>query len=70
MFLVSELPFIEMWDDADIEEQAPAPAEEVPPEAAEAAPAEEAAPEAEAPAPEAIVMGTEPKKLIFRHWIR
>ena len=58
-----------MWD--DVEEETPAQPEEAPPaEVAEAAPAEEAKPEAEPPAPENLVMGTEPRKLIFRHWIR
>ncbi|XP_028177256.1 flightin [Ostrinia furnacalis] len=67
--LVREPP-IEMWDDADIEEETKAaePEPEAAPEAA--APAAEAAPEAEPPAPENIVMGTEPRKLIFKHWIR
>lgn len=57
-----------MWD--DVEEETPAQpepaAEEAPP--AEPAPAEPV--EAEPPAPENIVMGTPPKKLIFKHWIR
>lgn len=66
-FLILENPPIEMWDDV-IEEDVPAqPEPEAAPEAE--APAE-AAPEAEPPAPENIVMGTEPRKLIFRHWIR
>ncbi|KAM3968570.1 flightin [Aphomia sociella] len=59
-----------MWD--DVEEETPAQPEPV----AEEAPAAETAPpapqpeEAEPPAPENIVMGTEPRKLIFKHWIR
>ncbi|XP_049885965.1 flightin isoform X2 [Pectinophora gossypiella] len=57
-----------MWDDV-IEEDVPAPAEPEPaPEAAEAAPAEAEA--AEPPEPEAIVKGTEPQKLVFKHWVR
>ena len=62
------VPLYEMWDDADIEETpAPAPAPE---EAAAAAEPAAAKPqEAEPPAPE-TVMGTEPAKLVFKHWIR
>lgn len=57
-----------MWDDV-IEEDTPAP-EPAPEEApAEAAP-EEAPVEAEPPAPEGIVKGQEPRKLIFKHWVR
>ncbi|KAJ8737731.1 hypothetical protein PYW08_000326 [Mythimna loreyi] len=58
-----------MWDDADVEET---PAPEPAPEAAAAAPEPAAAkPEvAEPPAPETTVMGTEPPKLVFKHWIR
>ncbi|KOB75204.1 Flightin [Operophtera brumata] len=58
-----------MWDDADVEDETPAPVAEdaaaVDAAAAEAGPAE-----AETPAPEAPVLGFEPKKLICRHWIR
>ncbi|XP_063547631.1 flightin [Cydia strobilella] len=56
-----------MWDDADIEESAAPepPPEEAPAEAAEEPKAEEAEP----PAPEPVVV-TEPKKLIFKHWVR
>lgn len=61
----------EMWD--DVEEETPAPAEPAPEEAPAAA-AETAAAakpeEAEPPAPENTVLGTEPKKLVFKHWIR
>ncbi|XP_075991176.1 flightin isoform X2 [Anticarsia gemmatalis] len=62
-----------MWD--DVEEETPAPAEPAPAEApaadAAAAPADAAKPEvAEPPAPENLVLGTEPKKLVFKHWIR
>ncbi|XP_026727854.1 flightin isoform X1 [Trichoplusia ni] len=60
-----------MWD--DVEEETPAPAEPAPEEAPAAA-AETAAAakpeEAEPPAPENTVLGTEPKKLVFKHWIR
>ncbi|XP_013184857.1 flightin [Amyelois transitella] len=56
-----------MWD--DFEEETPAPAA-VPEEAPAPDAAADAKPEeAEPPAPE-VVMGTEPKKLVFRHWIR
>lgn len=62
------VPLYEMWDDAEVEETpAPAPAE-VAPAAAEPAVAKPA--EAEPPAPENTVMGTEPPKLVFKHWIR
>ncbi|KAI8430738.1 hypothetical protein MSG28_000918 [Choristoneura fumiferana] len=56
-----------MWDDADVEEETPAPepvVEEAP------APEPEPAPEAEPEPPQAVVKGTEPKKLIFKHWVR
>lgn len=57
-----------MWDDV-VEEDTPAP-EPAPEEApAEAAP-QEAPAEAEPPAPEGIVKGQEPRKLIFKHWVR
>lgn len=57
-----------MWDDADVEEETPAPvAEEAP---ADPAAAEGVAAEADTPAPEAPVLGFEPKKLICKHWIR
>lgn len=66
------IPLCEMWD--DVEDETPAPVE---PEKVETAPAEapasaEAAkPDvAEPPAPEGITYGTEPKKLVFKHWIR
>lgn len=64
------VPLYEMWDDADVEAETPAPAPE--PEAAAAAPEPAAAKpvEAEPPAPENTVMGTEPPKLVFKHWIR
>ncbi|XP_047040779.1 flightin isoform X1 [Helicoverpa zea] len=62
-----------MWDDEVVEEETPAPAEAAPAEPAASA-AETAAAakpeEAEPPAPENTVMGTEPKKLVFKHWIR
>ncbi|CAG9781837.1 unnamed protein product [Diatraea saccharalis] len=59
-----------MWD--DVEEETPAQPEPEPePEAAPAAAADNASKEeAEPPAPENIVLGTEPKKLVFKHWIR
>lgn len=58
-----------MWDDV-VEEDVPEP---VPEEAA--APAEGAASEAmpevaEPPPPENLTLGTEPRKLICKHWIR
>ncbi|XP_052752620.1 flightin isoform X2 [Galleria mellonella] len=59
-----------MWD--DVEEETPAQPEPAP----EAPPAEDPAPAApkpevaEPPAPENIVTGTEPRKLVFKHWIR
>lgn len=57
-----------MWDDV-IEEDTPAQPEPAPEEAAaEATP--EAPAEEEPPAPETIVQGTEPRKLIFKHWVR
>ncbi|CAH0703426.1 unnamed protein product [Spodoptera exigua] len=61
-----------MWDDADVEEETPAPAPPAEEEAAAAAETAAAAQpeEAEPPAPENTVMGTEPKKLVFKHWIR
>ncbi|CAB3225200.1 unnamed protein product [Arctia plantaginis] len=64
------IPLCEMWD--DVEEETPAPVEPEPAEEAAPAPAAEAAePEvAEPPAPEGITYGTEPKKLVFKHWIR
>ena len=58
-----------MWDDV-IEEDVPAPEPEPAPEAAPDAAAEAAAAEAAEPEPEPVVKGTEPKKLIFRHWVR
>lgn len=57
-----------MWDDADLEEETPAPVVEEAP--VEAAAAEEVPAEAETPAPEGPVLGFEPKKLICKHWIR
>ncbi|XP_059046198.1 flightin [Achroia grisella] len=59
-----------MWD--DVEEETPAqpePAPEEAPPADEPAPAESKPEEAEPPA-EDIVIGTAPRKLIFKHWIR
>lgn len=57
-----------MWDDV-IEEDVPAQPEPAP-EDAPAEAAADAAVEAEPPPPEAIVKGMEPKKLIFKHWVR
>lgn len=56
-----------MWDDV-IEEDTPAP-EPAPEEAPAEAPVD-APVEAEPPAPEGIVKGQEPRKLIFKHWVR
>lgn len=59
----------EEWviEDPSTAEPEPPPAEEAPAEA----PAEEAKPEeAEPPPPENLVMGTGPKKLVFKHWVR
>ncbi|KAJ2954441.1 hypothetical protein O0L34_g2711 [Tuta absoluta] len=56
-----------MWDDVIEEDNVPAPEPE--PEAAPEA-AAEAAPEAAEPPPPEVVQGTEPKKLIFQHWVR
>lgn len=61
-------PLCEMWDDADVEEETPAPVVEEAPADPAAAAAEPA--EAETPTPEAPVLGYEPKKLICKHWIR
>ncbi|KAL4704297.1 hypothetical protein ACJJTC_012873 [Scirpophaga incertulas] len=64
------VPPSEMWD--DVEEETPAQPEPEP-EAKDAdatAAAEAPKEEAETPAPENIVMGTEPRKLVFKHWIR
>lgn len=61
-----------MWDDV-VEEDSPAPAPEVPTDApaTAAADAEGAQPEvAEPPPSENVTRGTEPKKIIFKHWIR
>ncbi|RVE42692.1 hypothetical protein evm_012659 [Chilo suppressalis] len=62
------VPLLEMWD--DVEEETPAQPEPEPEVAPAAAAAEAPKEEAEPPAPETIVMGTEPKKLVFKHWIR
>lgn len=56
-----------MWDDVIEEDNVPAQEptpEEAPAEGASEVPVEEEA------APESIVKGTEPKKLIFQHWVR
>lgn len=63
-----------MWDDVVEETPAPeAPAPEAPPAeaaAAAGAPAEGKAEVAEPPPPENVTLGTEPKKLICKHWVR
>jgi hypothetical protein len=58
-----------MWD--DVEDETPAQPEPEPEPVADAA-AEAEAPkeEAEPPAPEIVVKGYEPRKLVFKHWIR
>lgn len=59
-----------MWD--DVVEETPAPVEPTPEEAAAAAaPPADAKPAEEAPpVTQDTVMGEEPKKLVFKHWIR
>ncbi|XP_072930293.1 flightin isoform X2 [Epargyreus clarus] len=64
-----------MWDDVVEETPAPEapPAEAAPAEAAPAAkdaPAEGKPEVAEPPPPENVTTGTEPKKLICKHWVR
>lgn len=56
----------EEWLIEDPSTAEPEPAPEVPPEEAP----EEAKPEEAEPEPENVTLGTAPRKLIFKHWVR